>query len=100
MSNRRAFLKQGGAGLVGAAAMEWAGSTFAAGASQTLVVGAIGCGGRGTSVAREFAGVKGVEVAYVCDPDAARAGSAAKAIAKASGTTPKVVGDLRRVLDD
>ena len=101
MTSRRAFLKEGGAGVLGASVLERAGAAFGAGGSgETVVVGAIGCGGRGTAIAQEFAKLKGVEVAYVCDPDEARAGAAAKAIAKLGGATPKVVTDLRRVLDD
>ena len=100
MSNRRTFLKQGGAGIVGAAAIEKAATTIAAPASQTLVVGAIGCGSRGTYLATKFARLNGVELAYVCDPDESRARAAAKAVAKITGKAPKVVADLRRILDD
>jgi predicted dehydrogenase len=101
MTSRRAFLRGGGAGVLGAAALERAGAASGAGGpGETVVVGAIGCGGRGASIAQEFARLKGVEVAYVCDPDEARAGAAAKAIAMMGGATPKVVTDLRRVLDD
>src|SRR5262245_13512969 len=98
MTRRREFLKQSGAGFIAAAAS--AAPVRARGANDMVVVGAIGCGGRGTSVAGECAGRKGVEVAYVCDPDDRRARSAAKVIASATGKTPTAVSDLRRVLDD
>lgn len=99
MSNRRSFLKQGGVGLVGAAAVEWAGATSAAGSGESLKVGLIGCGGRGLGLLKDFASLKGVEITYVCDPDRLRAG-AASAGAKLAGDSPKAVDDLRRVLDD
>jgi predicted dehydrogenase len=100
MTDRRQFLKTSGAGMIGTTALSWAGSTFAAGANETVVVGAIGCGGQGTSLARKFAALDGVELAYVCDPDADRAGAAAKAITQATSKAPKVAADLRQVLDD
>ncbi|AGA25325.1 Gfo/Idh/MocA family protein [Singulisphaera acidiphila] len=100
MSNRRTFLKQGGAGLVGAAAVEWAGAASAAGADETLKVGLIGCGGRGLGLLKDFAALKGVEIAYVCDPDRLRVGAASAGAKLMGQATPKVVDDFRRVLDD
>ncbi|MEX0712528.1 MAG: Gfo/Idh/MocA family oxidoreductase, partial [Pirellulales bacterium] len=49
---------------------------------------------------RSFAAQEDVELAFVCDPDQARAESAAKEAASVTGKPPQVVGDLRRVLDD
>jgi predicted dehydrogenase len=100
MTNRRAFLKNSSAGVVGTAALEWAGATLAAKRNETVVLGIIGCGGRGTYLARAFARLKGVEIAAVCDPDQARAGALAQVVAKAAGKAPKVVPDLRQVFDD
>jgi predicted dehydrogenase len=99
MSSRRTFLMQSGAGVVGAAAAAAAGRA-ALGAADSVVLGAIGCGGRGTGILKTFAGLPGVEVAYVCDPDEKRAAAAARAVASISGKTPRVVKDLRQVLDD
>ncbi len=99
-SNRRTFLKHAGLGIAGTTTMGLARSASAGQANGKLVVGAIGCGGRGTYLARWFAGEKDSTVAYVCDPDAARAGKAAEAVAKAGGNSPKVVKDLRHILDD
>lgn len=105
MATRRTFLKRGGAGLVGAAAVEWAGATAAEPqadakeSSARLKLGLIGCGGRGLGLLKEFASLKGVEVAYVCDPDSLRTG-AALAGARLTGNAPQAVDDLRRVLDD
>jgi predicted dehydrogenase len=69
-------------------------------AAEEFVLGAIGCGGRGTFLAASFANYDDVKVAYVCDPDERRAEAAAKQIETAKGYRPKVVKDLRRVLED
>ena len=98
--NRRAFLKQAGMGVGSAAALGLASPLRAAGANEKIVMGAIGCGGQGTGLVRTFAGLKGVEIAYVCDPDHRRATSAAEAVEKIGGRAPKVVKDLRQVLED
>src|SRR6516162_8314766 len=100
MTNRRTFLMQGSA--IGAAAMSLAQAEQArsAGVLDTVVVGLIGCGGRGTSLAKDFAKLEGVELSFVCDPDEARAEAAAKTVTSLSRKAPKVVKDLRQVLDD
>jgi predicted dehydrogenase len=100
MSDRRAFLKQGGAGLLGASALGWASASGALGANETLVLGVIGCGGRAAALMKAFAAMKGVEIAFVCDPDEARLGAAASLVEKVGGKSPKPVADLRGVLDE
>lgn len=66
MSNetRRTFLKQSGLGVAGVAAAGCSGALPAAGANDRIVVGLIGCGGRGPGVADGMGGAQ-----YVCDPD-------------------------------
>ncbi|WP_165072431.1 Gfo/Idh/MocA family protein [Paludisphaera rhizosphaerae] len=97
MTSRREFLTQGGAvaGLAAVAALPGQAS-----AADSITLGAIGCGRQGTSLIKKFAALENVTVGYVCDPDEARAAAAAQAVAKATGKTPKVVTDLRRVLND
>ena len=60
--NRRSFLKQTGAGLVGVAALRAARPARALGANDKIVMAAIGCGGQGSGLARSFAGREGVEL--------------------------------------
>jgi predicted dehydrogenase len=72
----------------------------AAGANNRLVLGMIGTGGRGTELTRAFQAQPGVEIAYVCDADHGRAERAAQVVQKATNRAPRVVTDLRRVLDD
>jgi predicted dehydrogenase len=69
-------------------------------ANERLIVGAIGCGGRGTFLAASFAGHPDVEVAWVCDPDDERTAACAESIRAAKGNKPKTARDLREVLDD
>jgi predicted dehydrogenase len=95
--NRRQFLgAAGAAGVVLGAQAQLA----VAQANNRLVVGVMGTGGRGTGLARAFAGQKDVEVAYVCDADKKRADAAADAVAKLKGKTPQAVLDFRKILDD
>src|SRR5262245_41919580 len=94
-TTRRTFLQQTAAGAAGAILA--APAIGAGGASDKIVLGLIGCGGRGTHVAEVFSNVKGVEVAWVCDPDANRLGEAAKKFGVSSG---KATPDMRVLLDD
>lgn len=97
-TNRRNFLTQASAGL--AASAVFSGTAVRAvskGANDKLVVGLVGCGGRGTHVAERFKNTANVEVAYCCDVDEGRLAATA---AKLGVETSKAVGDLRRILDD
>jgi len=96
--NRRHFL---GASLAAGASI-----TLSAPAKDTpsaadhLIVGVMGTGGRGTSLATTFCKLPGVTVAYVCDVDEKRANAAAAAVEKAAGKAPEPVRDYRRILVD
>ena len=91
---RRAFLKQSGrASAAAATAVAWGGAVNAAGANDRIVVGAIGCGGQGTSLASTFADA--AKLAYVCDPDEQRRDQARQRTG-----AERAVADFRRLLDD
>ena len=94
--NRREFLELTSASFLAASAI---GKVQAAlkGANDKLVVGLIGCGGRGTHDAGLFRKTPNVEVAYVSDVDDNRRAAAAKTFEIPSS---KAVADLRRILDD
>ena len=64
-SNRRSFVMNT---LAGTAAATLAARPAHAARSK-LVLGLIGCGGRGTYLAGTFLSNPDVEIAYVCDPD-------------------------------
>ena len=94
--NRREFLALTSAGLLVASAI---GTAHAApkSANDKLVVGLIGCGGRGNHDAGLFRKLPNVEVAYVSDVDDNRRAAAAKSFEIPSS---RAVADLRRMLDD
>ncbi len=99
-TTRRTFLQESSVGAA-VLALGMAGSALGDDkADDKIVMGAIGCGGRGTFLAQSFARHKDVLMAYVCDPDQDRGNKAAKGIEDATGHLPRVVGDLRKVLDD
>ena len=67
---RRTFLQQTGTVATAAAMINLAGSPArASGSNERVRLGVIGCGGRGSGVARDFAGESTCEVVAVCDPD-------------------------------
>jgi predicted dehydrogenase len=94
--NRRDFLTSAAAGGAALALSPQA----ALAASDKLVVGIMGTGGRGTGLARAFEMQPNVEVAYVCDVDQRRVNAAAEVVNKVRGRSPRAVGDFRRILDD
>lgn len=100
-TSRRGFLQHtaGWAAAAGSlsAARSVVGST---GPNESLVLGAIGCGGQGRGLARSFAKLPGLRLAWVCDPDSSRAAEAAAEVEEIAGHRPEIVSDLRRVLDD
>jgi predicted dehydrogenase len=84
--SRRAFLKQAGMGTL---ALGISGTLRAESPNEKVVVGLIGCGGRGSKFFKY--------VDYVCDPDAERLAQAAK---QAGVAASRAVADLRQLLDN
>jgi predicted dehydrogenase len=95
-ANRRTFLAAGGAGLA-AATLAAPLSARARDANDAILVGLIGCGGRGVHDAGLFKNSGNVKLAYVCDVDERRRGEAAEKLGVESARS---VADMRRVLDD
>ena len=78
--DRRTFLKEIAASVAAPKALARGTALAARGPNDKIVVGLIGCGGRGTHDAGLFKKTPNVEVAYVCDVDEGRpAATAAKA---------------------
>ncbi len=69
------------------------------GANERVIVGFMGCGGRGQFLMDEFAKRDDVEIRWVADPDLRRANDAAKKL-EGLGRTVKVTQDFRHMLDD
>ncbi len=94
---RRQFIGKSIGAAAALAALDTRGSVAA---SDKVRVGVMGVGGRGTLLARWFAAMPDVEVAYLCDVNQRRFGRVLDAVETAQGTSPKLVGDFRRILDD
>jgi predicted dehydrogenase len=95
--DRREFIDRTTAAVAAAAALSVTRPVGAQGTNGKLIVGLIGCGGRGRGDAARFKAVPDVELAYVCDVDQSRRGKAADELGVAAS---RAVGDLRRILDD
>ena len=103
--NRRDFLdgsKKAGLGLAsGITLLSNARSVRAASANEKIRLGLIGCGGRGPTLAREFAKRGDCEFATIADVNHSILDDRAAAIgSEQSGRVPAVVGDFRKILDD
>ena len=94
-TDRRHFLKTTAVGTISATAVSALSTRKVRGANDRVRLGLIGCGGRGTGLAQQFASIQNVELAYACDPDQERSATTAKSLG-----TAKPVQDLRRVIDD
>jgi predicted dehydrogenase len=106
--DRRDFLKHAGAGVaaiaaanlsLGASADDKAQQPASA-ANDALVMGWVGCGGQATNLLRSFVAQPDVKIACVCDPEAKRAADAAQAVESATGHAPRIVADMRQLLDE
>ncbi|MEX2185561.1 MAG: Gfo/Idh/MocA family oxidoreductase [Pirellulales bacterium] len=93
LPDRREFVAASSALVAGVATKQVA--SAARRADEPIVIGLIGCGGRGTHMAERFKQQTGVELAYVCDPQQARREDATKKLA-----AKNAVADFRRILDD
>jgi len=102
--SRRRFLKCSAGGIAGLGAGSGVLSqpklSRAASANDRIVMALIGCGGRGSSVARNFAARPDVEFACVCDVDPTRGVTTPKQLASRRGRTVKRVEEYERVFED
>ncbi len=94
--NRRDFLRTSAAGT---GALVAAPTTRILGANDRINVAVAGIHGRGRSHYRSYAGMDGVEVSHLVDPDARLFDSRAKDVEERQGRRPETVQDIRDVLD-
>ncbi len=86
--------------VVAAGAVAILPSSRVRGANDRIRVGLIGCGGRGTGAHLPgFAGLDGVVVVAVSDPDTERMAGAAKIVESKYGGKAEQYADLRKLLD-
>lgn len=95
--NRRRFLHTT---ATASAALAFPAILRSANPGAKLRTAVIGTSGRGTELAVGLSALADVEVAFVCDVDAAHGASAAAAVAKKCGRAPKPMRDFRSILDD
>ncbi len=98
--NRRSFLKKT---LAAAATITVAGTKSSGrvlGANEVIRIGVAGLNGRGGSHVGAFAGMQGVQVTYLIDPDTRTFARRATEVQKRGGNQPQTIQDVRRALED
>jgi predicted dehydrogenase len=76
------------------------GAAFYTGAPNTkVVIGIMGTNSRGMFLAKAFAKLPNVEVAYICDPDATVLAKTIKEIETIRGKKPEGFADIRKLLE-
>jgi predicted dehydrogenase len=70
------------------------------GANDTIRIGVAGINGRGGSHIDAFAGMKGVQVVYLIDPDTRIYERRLKRVEEKGSNRPKTVQDVRKALED
>ena len=100
--NRRDFLKRAGAGsaLASFVVSGTKASGRVLGANDRVRIAVAGINGRGRTHLTGFAQMKGVEIAYLVDPDSRLFASRSKIVNERAGNTPACVQDVRQALDD
>jgi len=100
---RRTFLKKAAATAGIASGITIAGTRASGqvvGANDTVRVGVAGINGRGRSHIGAFAGMDGVKVTHLIDPDSRLFPSRTELVKKTGKNTPKCMQDIREALDD
>jgi predicted dehydrogenase len=96
-NTRRQFLQDTTACLATTAAIACTSPATGAAANEEIVVGLIGCGGRGSYLGGVFSNVNNVHIAWVSDPDKNRLKIAAKGF---NGRKTRIASDMREIFDD
>lgn len=105
-NTRREFIEQSAATMAATATAAWLYSSESNADdnkkrdADRMAVAVIGPGGMGMSHVQLLSTNPAVRVAAICEVDEVRAAKAADAVAKGAGMAPKVVKDMRQVLDD
>lgn len=76
-----------------------ANSYFKGSPGDKVVLGMMGTNSRGAFLAKSFAKLPNVEVAYICDPDANVVEKTCSDIEKQTGKRPKGFADIRKLLE-
>lgn len=98
--NRRGFLKQSGKGIAGTALGTFLIQNRSESANDTIHIGVVGIGGRGSSLTRGFAREKNVKIAYLCDPDMRRGEDLHKMLKDEHNPSIKKISNYKEIIDD
>jgi predicted dehydrogenase len=99
--SRRKFLQQSSVFAAGVATLGSTGSLRAAkGANDKLLLGIIGCNGRGRDHINGHLADPNVEIAYICDVDSRAVENGIALALKKQQRKPKGVKDFRSILED
>jgi len=97
---RRDFLKETMIATAGLATLGSTSSRAAKGPNEKIIIGIIGCNGRGKDHVNGHLADQNVEIAYICDVDSRVVESGIALALKKQQRKPKGVKDFRRILDD
>ncbi|MCK4629561.1 MAG: Gfo/Idh/MocA family oxidoreductase, partial [Sedimentisphaerales bacterium] len=95
--NRREFLS-GSLGAAATVTLMSQGKSWAA--SNKVVLGIMGVGGRGRALLRSLVKRSDVKIKYICDADQRRYGPVAEIVMEAHDYKARFVQDFRKMLDD
>jgi predicted dehydrogenase len=95
--SRRVFLQGSSAALVGSSTV---GQGKGTSPSDKVVLGIMGCGGRGVRLLNFLMQRDDVAVKYLCDADSRRFGQALEELESAGAPRATTVTDFRKILDD
>jgi predicted dehydrogenase len=102
--SRRQFFRRSEQGVAGVSAgllgLNSIGSATEFSANNRIVLAQVGCGGRGSQLAMDFAKRADCTFAYVCDADSGRMASLAKGLSAIQEKPPQMAQDFRRALAD
>ncbi|WP_029246632.1 Gfo/Idh/MocA family protein [Schlesneria paludicola] len=94
-SDRRTFIMDFGAAVVGATALTSSRLSLASGPGEQVGIAVIGCGSQGEGLVKRFGATPNVRMKSVCDVDESR-----REKVRAQVPAATAVDDFRRVLDD
>lgn len=98
--DRRDFLKKSTAAGLGLTAAPYLANATGRSAQNTVVVAVMGVNSRGNALATSFAGLDGVEVGYVADPDMRAVDETVSDVEEVQGSRPEGLEDFRDALED
>ncbi|MCF2446739.1 Gfo/Idh/MocA family oxidoreductase [Dyadobacter sp. CY345] len=98
MQNRRDFIKTTALGTAGMLTVSDL-YAFRGQPNEKVVLGMMGTNSRGMFLAKTFASLPNVEIAYVCDPDAKVLEKTITEIEKITGKKPQGFSDIRKMLE-